>query len=164
MAQGVTSSRDHPADVTRGPVRARAAVAVEQVLSSKGSAEGPLLEAASGLIGADRRLLFELVLGSLRWLRRLDWVLGKAAGRPEFREAHLGHARAAVARGELVLGGAMAEPVDGAVLVFRAETPDVPEQFAVNDPYVAAGLVKRWMVREWTVVIGAGAEALDLVS
>ena len=84
--------------------------------------------------------------------------------RPEFREAHLGHARAAVARGELVLGGAMAEPVDGAVLVFRAETPDVPEQFAVNDPYVAAGLVKRWMVREWTVVIGAGAEALDLVS
>jgi 16S rRNA (cytosine967-C5)-methyltransferase len=55
---------------------------VEQVLSSKGSAEGPLLEAASGLIGADRRLLFELVLGSLRWLRRLDWVLGKAAGRP----------------------------------------------------------------------------------
>jgi uncharacterized protein YciI len=83
--------------------------------------------------------------------------------RPQFRDAHLGHARAAAARGELILGGAMDNPVDGAVLVFRGDSRQVAEQFAVNDPYVAAGLVKRWMVREWTAVIGAGVEALDLV-
>jgi 16S rRNA (cytosine967-C5)-methyltransferase len=34
------------------------------------------------VVGADRRLLFELVLGTLRWLRRLDWVISSAAGRP----------------------------------------------------------------------------------
>ena len=45
--------------------------------------------------------------------------------RTEFRGVHLDHARAAVARGELVLGGAMNEPVDGAVLVFRGDSPAV---------------------------------------
>jgi uncharacterized protein len=84
-----------------------------------------------------------------------DYVERRAA----FREAHLAHGRAAVARGELVLGGALAKPVDGAVLLFRGPGPEVAETFAATDPYVLNGLVTGWRVREWTTVVGAGAAA-----
>lgn len=77
--------------------------------------------------------------------------------RPTFRAEHLGLARAAVDRGELVLGGAMTDPVDGTLLLFKGETREVAEQFARVDPYVLNGLVKQWRVREWTTVVGAGA-------
>lgn len=77
--------------------------------------------------------------------------------RGALREAHLALARAAVARGELLLGGAFADPVDGAVLLFQGESAAVAEDFAQADPYVAQGLVTRWRVREWTTVVGPGA-------
>ncbi len=77
--------------------------------------------------------------------------------RAQFRELHLKHARSAYDRGELVLGGALAEPVDGAVLVFRGESAEAVEQFAKSDPYVLNGLVKQWRVRKWNTVIGNGA-------
>ena len=72
--------------------------------------------------------------------------------RAEFRDAHLEKAWAASARGELVLGGALANPVDGAVLLFKGDSPEVAEKFAHADPYVTSGAVKRWHVREWTTV------------
>lgn len=80
------------------------------------------------------------------------------ARREPFRAAHLQHARAAVARGELVLAGALANPTDGAVLLFRGDSPAAAEEFAKNDPYVINGAVKRWYIREWTTVVGEGAE------
>lgn len=76
------ASRTGSPSLSRGSVRARAAAVVDEVLETRAPAEQPLLAAAGGLVGADRRLLFELVLGTLRWLRRLDWVVAKAAGRP----------------------------------------------------------------------------------
>jgi uncharacterized protein YciI len=80
-----------------------------------------------------------------------------AARRAPHREEHLKRAWEASDRGELVIGGALAEPADGAVLLFRGESPEVAERFARADPYVAAGLVKRWHVREWTTVAGENA-------
>ena len=77
--------------------------------------------------------------------------------RPQYREAHLGHAWAAVERGDLVLGGALADPVDGAVLLFKGGHKSVAEEFANADPYVVNGLVARWRVREWTTVVGETA-------
>jgi uncharacterized protein len=44
--------------------------------------------------------------------------------------------------------------VDGAVLLFRGDSPKVAEEFAKLDPYVTSGTVKRWYVREWTTVAG----------
>jgi uncharacterized protein len=76
------------------------------------------------------------------------------ARRAEFRNAHLEKAWAASDNGELVLGGALANPVDGAVLLFKGDSPAVAEKFASTDPYVTNGLVKRWHVREWTTVAG----------
>jgi uncharacterized protein len=55
------------------------------------------------------------------------------------------------------LGGAFANPVDGAVLLFQGNSSNVAEEFAKTDPYVTSGTVKRWYVREWTTVVGKDA-------
>jgi len=82
-----------------------------------------------------------------------DYVERRSAHRAE----HLALGRAAAARGELVLGGALADPTDGAVLLFRGESPAVAERFATADPYVRHGLVTHWRVRAWATVVGEGA-------
>jgi uncharacterized protein YciI len=74
--------------------------------------------------------------------------------RAPHREEHLAYARAAHERGELVMAGALAEPADSAVLVFKGDAPRAAEEFARNDPYVKNGLIAEWNVRPWTVVIG----------
>jgi uncharacterized protein YciI len=76
--------------------------------------------------------------------------------RSPFREEHLRLAREAFRRGELLLGGALTDPADRALLVFRTAERSVVEAFARNDPYVTGGLVTRWEVRPWAVVIGEG--------
>ncbi len=79
------------------------------------------------------------------------------AKRAPFRDEHLEHAWKAVERGELILGGALANPVDGAVLLFQGDSPEAAERFAKADPYVINGLVTRWYVREWITVAGRDA-------
>jgi len=86
-----------------------------------------------------------------------DVVSDYVERRGAFRTAHLEKAQAAKARGELFLAGALADPVDGAVLIFSGVDKSVAEDFARNDPYVLGGLVTNWRVREWTTVIGANA-------
>ena len=79
---------------------------------------------------------------------------GFVARRVQYREEHLRLVQEAHARGELILGGALADPADRALIVFRAPDPSVAEAFALNDPYVIHGLVIRWEVRPWSVVVG----------
>jgi uncharacterized protein len=79
--------------------------------------------------------------------------------RPQFRGAHLKHAWNAHERGELVVAGALADPVDGAALMFCGADRSVAEEFARADPYVANGLIARWHVREWNTVVGELAAA-----
>ena len=86
-----------------------------------------------------------------------DVVDGFIDKRTPLRPAHLALVRDAHARGELMLAGALGDPPDGALLVFRADSAEVVERFASADPYVTNGLVKRWRVRPWTVVVGAAA-------
>jgi len=74
--------------------------------------------------------------------------------RPRFRSEHLAYAWEAADHGELLIGGALADPVDGAVLLFVGDKPAVAEKFARADPYVVNGLVAKWRVREWTSVVG----------
>src|SRR6266705_2807052 len=74
--------------------------------------------------------------------------------RVPFREEHLRLAREARERGELVLAGALADPVDRALLVFHVDDKSKAESFARKDPYVVNGLAKRWEVRLWNVVVG----------
>jgi uncharacterized protein len=77
--------------------------------------------------------------------------------RATLRAEHLRYAWDAQARGELVLGGALDQPIDGAVILFQGDSPEIAEKFARFDPYVTGGLVARWRVRPWTTVVGADA-------
>ncbi len=93
----------------------------------------------------------------MHYLLFYEVVEDYAERRQAFRAAHLAHARASVERGEMLLGGAFANPIDGALLLFQGSSPDVAANFARADPYVLNGLVTQWRVREWTTVVGAGA-------
>jgi uncharacterized protein len=74
--------------------------------------------------------------------------------RTPYRAEHLQRVRDAHARGEMPLAGAVGDPPDGALLIFRAAAPSVAEDFAQHDPYVTNGLITRWRVRPWHVVVG----------
>jgi uncharacterized protein YciI len=76
---------------------------------------------------------------------------------PAHCSVHLELSRAAVRRGELILAGALADPVDGAVFVFQGDSPVAAEALAREDPYVKNSLVKSWRVRPWTTVVGEPA-------
>jgi uncharacterized protein YciI len=78
--------------------------------------------------------------------------------RAPHREAHLRLVRAAHARGEVALAGGVGEPPQGALLIFKGESPRAAEQFAKDDPYVTQGVVKSWRVRPWNVVVGGKDE------
>ena len=76
------------------------------------------------------------------------------ARRDEFRDQHLALAWEAQGHGDLLLAGALADPADGAVLLFQGASPSTAEDFALSDPYVLNGLVQKWRVRPWTTVVG----------
>src|SRR4029077_4010840 len=87
-----------------------------------------------------------------------DVVPGFREQRMAFREEHLRLIRHAHERGELVMAGALGDPPDGALLVFRGQSDAAVEDFARADPYVREGLVSSWRVRKWNVVIGGDTE------
>src|SRR5260370_30226465 len=76
------------------------------------------------------------------------------ARRATFREQHLRLAGEAHGRGDLVLAGAFSEPADRALLVFRVPDSSLVERFIASDPYRTPGLVTRWEIRPWSVIIG----------
>ena len=90
----------------------------------------------------------------MHFLLMYDVVPDYPTRRTMYRDEHLALARAAHARGELILAGALAEPIDGAVLLFKGETAEAAERFAKADPYVINGIVTSWRVRPWTTVVG----------
>jgi uncharacterized protein YciI len=90
------------------------------------------------------------------WALLYDLVDDYFERRAPLRADHLALAQAAHERGELVMAGALDEPPDMAILVFRAGGPEVIETFVANDPYVQQGLISSWQIRRWNVVIGAG--------
>ena len=81
-------------------------------------------------------------------------VDGYVEKRQPYREKHLQLAQQAYKDGILILAGALDEPADSAVLIFQCKNKSTVEHFAESDPYVQNGLIKKWEVRPWTVVIG----------
>ena len=75
-----------------------------------------------------------------------DYLIRRSAS----RKAHLALAGEASAHGDLVLAGALAEPPDRAVLIWRTDDRSVVERFVEDDPYVRKGLVTSWTIRLWT--------------
>jgi uncharacterized protein YciI len=74
--------------------------------------------------------------------------------RAQYREEHLALVTRYYENGSLVMAGALADPYDAAVLVFKTESDELVAEFAKSDPYVRNGLIKNWKVRQWNVVVG----------
>lgn len=91
----------------------------------------------------------------MHFLLTYDLAPGYLDRRPAFRGAHLALAWAAADRGELLLGGAVGDPVESALLLFTSAA--AAHAFAEADPYVAEGLVAAWRVLPWTTVVGEQA-------
>lgn len=91
---------------------------------------------------------------AMHYLLFYDVVPDYVACRAPHRAEHLRLAWEAHARGELVLGGVVGDPVESALLLFRGDSPAVAEAFARNDPYVRHGCVRGWSVRPWITVAG----------
>lgn len=83
-----------------------------------------------------------------------DYVEDIVERRAPFRAEHLALTDEVHGRGDLLMAGALTDPVDGAVFVFTTEDSSVVEDFVARDPYVRAGLVTAWRNRPWNVVIG----------
>jgi len=73
--------------------------------------------------------------------------------RVPFREEHLRLARQYAQQGWLLLGGALADPVDQAILVFQVDAISRIEDFVAQDPYARHGLVRLHRTRIWNVAI-----------
>jgi uncharacterized protein YciI len=89
----------------------------------------------------------------VHYLLLYDYVENAVEKRAPYRDEHLRLAKEAKGRGDLVMAGAFADPVDGAAFVFQAEDASVAEAFVKADPYVANGVVTGWRIRPWTVVV-----------
>lgn len=76
-----------------------------------------------------------------------------AERRAPFRADHLNLVQEAHRSGSLVFAGALGDPPDGALLIFRGSSSQVAEDFARSDPYVVQGAVTSWSVRRWHVVV-----------
>lgn len=74
--------------------------------------------------------------------------------RAPYRSEHLALANSYRDRGIMIMGGALANPVDKAVVIFKSNSTEVIKEFIHKDPYVQNGLVESWEIREWTVVVG----------
>lgn len=74
--------------------------------------------------------------------------------RDQYRQRHLEHIDKHVKDGHILIGGACGDPIDEGLIVFKAETDEIPLQFARSDIYVSSGIVKSFSVKKWNVVVG----------
>lgn len=91
----------------------------------------------------------------MHWILRYTTAPDYLTRRGDWRDAHLALAWASVEAGALLLGGAVGDPPESALLLFTGEA--VARAFAEADPYVANGLVTHWEVQPWNTVVGEQA-------
>ncbi|MEZ0496622.1 YciI-like protein [Sphingomonas sp. IW22] len=91
------------------------------------------------------------------WLLIYELSSDYLARRGEYRAEHLSLGWEQADRGAILLGGAVGDPPESAMLLFSDR--DAAFAFANADPYVINGLVRAWRVVPWTTVIGEQAAA-----
>ena len=82
---------------------------------------------------------------TMHYLLFYDVVPDYPERRAKFRKVHLDLCWEACSRGELIHGRALADPADGAVLLFQGDSSEVTERFAAAD-FFRNGLIARWRV------------------
>ena len=89
------------------------------------------------------------------WLVKYEVVDNYIERREAFRPDHLKAVNDAHEAGFLVMGGALADPPDGAYILFASDDDAPVKKWVREDPYVRNGLVTSWTVRNWTIGVGA---------
>eukprot|EP00854_Cymbomonas_tetramitiformis_P003110 gene3110-3942_t len=89
------------------------------------------------------------------YLLTYEYVPDILEKRGPHRPGHLAAAQAQIEAGNLLKGGPLADPVDGAVFLFKCADPTIIDDFVAGDPYVTAGLVPKHQIREWSVLLEA---------
>ena len=87
-------------------------------------------------------------------LLTLHYVDGMLEKRGPHREAHLAGAQRGYDDGTIVMAGALLDPVDAGVFVFKNVDEAHVKAFVEADAYYVAGLVPRYTIRPWMVVVG----------
>jgi uncharacterized protein YciI len=73
--------------------------------------------------------------------------------RAPYRSLHFEYIKDYIKRGEIIMGGALENPADEAIIIFHCSDRSVAESFAKSDPYVINGVISSWRVREWNEVV-----------
>jgi len=73
--------------------------------------------------------------------------------RTPFRNEHLNLLRVELEKKHVLLGGALNDPADKAVIIWKVEDKKTIEDFVAKDPYVQNGLISKYEIRSWNVVI-----------
>jgi len=93
---------------------------------------------------------------SMRYLLFYEKTPGYAERQKPFAAQHLDYFNQRATQGDMLLGGSLEDPLDGSALIlFEADSAAVVEAFANGDPYVKHGIVSKWWVRKWDVVVGS---------
>jgi len=87
-------------------------------------------------------------------LLTLEYVDGMVEKRGPYREEHLAGARRGFDEGKIVMAGALTDPVDTGVFVFKNCEKEEVEAFVKADAYYKAGLIPGYSIRPWMVVVG----------
>lgn len=75
--------------------------------------------------------------------------------RAPHRGGHLELANKFVENKQLLVAGPTEPSVaDGGLFIFQGADKSVVEEYVKNDPYVKAGLVTDYLIKEWAVTIG----------
>lgn len=91
------------------------------------------------------------------YLLKYDYVEGILDKRGPYREEHLGLAKDLVKEGKMLCAGPYSD-ASGALFIFTKSQTDAIE-FVEKDPYVKAGLVPSYEIKQWSV--GVNGEILD---
>jgi len=101
-----------------------------------------------------RRRVMANANGNTYKLLTLEYVDDMLEKRGPHREEHLAGAQRGFDAGEIVMAGALTDPVDAGVFVFKNVSEERVKAFAEADAYVRAGLVPKYTIRNWMVVVG----------
>ncbi|QDZ18004.1 YCII domain-containing protein [Chloropicon primus] len=82
-----------------------------------------------------------------------DYVPDILDKRGPFRAAHIEAAKKMAAEDRMAMAGAFADPVDGALFIFKNVSKEDIEAYVQNDAYVQNGLVTGYKIKPWTVVV-----------
>lgn len=86
-----------------------------------------------------------------------DYVPDILEKRDPYRAEHLEGAKNMAAQNKLVMAGALADPVDGALFIFKGVSKEDIESFVQKDPYVIHGLVPKYSIRPYMVVASSSS-------